>query len=321
MSGPLFLSDAAIAALDIPPAELRRALAEAFSRHADGRAIVKPKLGLPIGPGHFFQSMCAASEDLGFAACKWVGVAGANAARGLPTVNSLVVLSEIASGRTRAVLDGNNLTVLRTAAMSGLAAEHLARRDSTSIGFVGCGAQAEGHLHAFLDLLPCLREAVFVSRGGASAERLAGAARAGGLAARSCDRPDEALACDVVVTSVPWNDGDPPFLDARLLRPGSFVAAVDLARPWRPETLRDLDILAVDDGGQAAEPSTRSRLGFPGPFDADLARLVTGRAAGRTAPDQRAMFLFPGFALADLAAAVAILQAAERAGVGTILPA
>ena len=219
------------------PAALRAVLQEAFGLHAAGRTLVKPKLGLEIGTGHYFQSMCALSAEMGFAGTKWVGVAAANAERGLPNVNALVILNDHETGLPAAILDGNSLTVLRTAAMSALAAAYLARPDSRSIGFVGCGAQALGHLDALQDVLPGLVDCVCLSRSRSSAETLAQAATARGLAARVTSEPAEAAACDVVVTSVPAGPGFAPFLDTAALRPGSFVAAVDLGRAWRRRTI------------------------------------------------------------------------------------
>ena len=320
MSRLLYLSSADIAALDIKPKAAREALAHAFRLHAEGRTHVQPKLTVPIGPGHFFQSLCAAMPEPPFATTKWVGVAADNSERGLPNVNGLIVVSDFTTGVPVAVLDGTNLTVLRTAAMSALAASHLARPDSATIGFIGCGAQAYGHLASLRDVLPHLRQVVCSSRSRASAEKLAANARESGLDASVADGPEEALACDVVVSTVPAQPGLEPFLDASLLKAGCFVAAVDLGRPWRGEGLRALDILATDDHAQAADPSNRAKLRYPGPFDADLASLVAGTAPGRTDEKQRAMFLFPGFALGDLAVAAEVIAEAGRVGRGFYLP-
>jgi alanine dehydrogenase len=312
----LYLSDSEIDGLRILPSRLRARLADAFRLHAAGRVMVDPKRMLTMGPGHFVQSMCAAIPNLGYAGHKWVGVAAANAAAGLPTVNSLVVLSEAATGRPAAILSANTLTVLRTAAMSALAAGHLARPDSRSIGFIGCGRQAHGHLAALLAILPDLRSAVCASGGSASADNLAIAARQAGLTATTTLDPDAALACDVVVTSVRADAGLVPFLDARKLQPGSFVAAVDVGASWRREGLDAFDIMATDDREQAQEPSTRARLALPRPPDADLADLVASGEHRRQDPEQRALFVFPGFALADIAVAIEILEIARAAGAG-----
>jgi ornithine cyclodeaminase/alanine dehydrogenase len=320
MSKLLYLSSTDIAALDIKPKAAREALAHAFRLHAEGRTHVQPKLTVSIGPGHFFQSLCAAMPDPPFATTKWVGVAADNSERRLPNVNGLIVASDFSTGVPVAIMDGTSLTVLRTAAMSALAASHLARPNSSSIGFIGCGAQAYGHLANLQDVLPDLRKAVCNSRSRSSAEKLVTYARKIGLDAEVTDDPDEVLACDVVVTTVPAQPGLEPFIDASLLRPGCFVAAVDLGRPWVGERLRSLDILATDDHAQAADPSNRAKLRYPGPFDADLASLVVGTAPGRTDARQRAMFLFPGFALGDLAIAAEVIAEAERTGRGLYLP-
>ncbi|MDQ4062177.1 MAG: ornithine cyclodeaminase family protein [Pseudomonadota bacterium] len=319
MSELLYLSEADIAGLHLRPAVVRAALARAFRLHAEGRTRVQPKLTVAVGPGHFFQSLCAAAPELSYAANKWVGVAAENAARGLANVNGVVILSDVETGVPVAILDGNSLTVLRTAAMSALVAQHLARTDSTSISFVGCGAQAHGHLEALRDVLPSLQEVVCCSRSDSSAERLAAVARTLGLEARVARSATEALVCDVVVTSVPASTALRPFLHAGELRPGCFVCAVDLGRSWQEEGLRALDILVTDDHAQAADPANRAKLGYPGPFDADLAALVSGTHPGRTDRLQRAMFLFPGFALADLAIAAQLYAAAVEAGRGARL--
>src|SRR5215203_479293 len=101
MDGVLYLTGRDIAALGVPPGRLRAALARAFRLHAEGRTHVEPKLTVTIAPGHFFQSLCAASPDLAFAATKWVGVAAENAARGLAGVNGLVILSDLATAFRR----------------------------------------------------------------------------------------------------------------------------------------------------------------------------------------------------------------------------
>jgi ornithine cyclodeaminase/alanine dehydrogenase len=320
MSRLLYLSSEDIAALDIKPQAAREALAHAFRLHAEGSTYVQPKLTVSVGLGHFFQSLCAAMPDPPYATTKWVGVAADNSERGLSNVNGLIVVSNFTTGVPVAVLDGVSLTVLRTAAMSALAASYLARPNSTTIGFIGCGAQAYGHLASFRDVLPGLRKAVCSSRSRSSAEKLAAYAQEFDLDAEVTDAPDAVLACDVVVTTVPAQPGLEPFLDASLLRPGCFVAAVDLGRSWRGEMLRSLDILATDDHAQAADPSNRVKLRYPGPFDADLASLVAGTATGRMDEKQRAMFLFPGFALGDLAIAAEVIAEAGRAARGLYLP-
>jgi hypothetical protein len=50
------------------------------------------------------------------------------------------------TGLPLALIDGNWVTEKRTAGLSAVAAKRLARNDSVSAGFIGCGVQARGHL-------------------------------------------------------------------------------------------------------------------------------------------------------------------------------
>jgi ornithine cyclodeaminase len=72
-----------------------------------------------------------------------------NADQGLPSVNAVYVLFSWRTGEPLATIDGRALTLLRTAAVSALAADLLAPKDSEVLLMVGTGALApyliEGH--------------------------------------------------------------------------------------------------------------------------------------------------------------------------------
>lgn len=316
----LYLGTRDIQALALTPRVVCDALAEGFANHAAGRFNLPPKQSLVLGPGHFFQSLSVTGNEGGHAATKWVGLSPGNAARGLANVNGLIVLSDVETGVPLAVMDANLLTVARTAGMSALGARYLARADSKSIGFVGCGQQARGNLLALRDVLPGLEHAVTYSASSASAQDLAGCASQLGMSAHATLDSEEVLGCDVIVTSVSGGPALKPFLDASRLRPGAFVAAVDLGRSWRPETLDQFDLKVTDDRSQADDPANRSKLAFKGRFDADLAELVSNSGTGRQDARQKTLLLFPGFALGDLVIASLAYHSARNAGIGTWLP-
>jgi ornithine cyclodeaminase/alanine dehydrogenase-like protein (mu-crystallin family) len=315
----LYLGEADIAGLGLDPALARGAIRTIFQAHHQGRTLSKPKLALEIGPGHVFQSLCAASPAIGMAATKWLGMAPAG--DGMPGIHAMIALNDFASGKLLAVMDGNLVTAIRTAAMSAAAAEFLARRDSGTIGFIGCGLQARAHLAAFKSLLPGLSRVRAHGRSRRTTELFLAHARQEGFAADAFDDPSEVVrASDVVVTSVPMQPGFEPFLDPAWIAPGAFVTAVDVARSWRPDGLRQLDIVATDDHQQQAEnPPLAADLGPLGSFDADLAELAGGAKPGRQNAGQRAMFIFRGFALADLAVAASVYEAARAKGAGQTL--
>ena len=316
----LYLSEADVAGASIPLDCLREVVAQSFASQARGTAQAAPKSVLTIGAGHVFQAKPAVLREAGLAGMKWFGLVPSAQTSG-PTIVSLIVLADLTTGQTLAVMGGNWITATRTAAMSAIAAQSLARMESESIGFVGCGVQAHSHLEALRLVLPKLAHLTACSRTEASATRLANAARALGMSARITSVPREAVeGMDVVVTAVPEGAAVLEQLDTAWLAPGAFACAVDLGRSWKPATLRDVDLLATDEHEQTRVLAAMGRMAFAGPYDADLADMATAPAPLRASASQRTMFVFSGHALADLAAAQVVYETAKRNGLGIALP-
>ncbi|MFA6264132.1 MAG: ornithine cyclodeaminase family protein [Pseudolabrys sp.] len=321
MSGTLlYLSERDVQGLAIAPRAARNAVLQAFRDHAAGLNQSLPKSALTIGPGHGFQAMPAASGAQGIATLKWVAMAPVPSSSTTRGINGLIIVSDYTTGVPLAVLDGNEVTLVRTAAMSAAAASCMAPPGPATIGFVGCGLQAHAHLAAFLDLYPGLTHALAFSRSRTSAEQLASAARSRGLDAKVTDDSDAILAqCDIVISMVPGAPGLKPFLDARRMKNVAFACAVDIGRSWIPDSLPAFDVLATDSLAQMTAPyDVNSEPVKTVRFETDLVQL-----AGETKPvaaDARSLFCYRGFAIADLAVAHLVIERARAAGKGTSLP-
>jgi ornithine cyclodeaminase/alanine dehydrogenase len=198
---------------------------------------------------------------------KWASIVAENSGRGLPNVTSLIILTELATGQPLAILDGNWITAARTAAMTAVAATFLARADSRTIGFIGCGVQARSHLSSLTSALPGLTHARVYGRRRGSSDAFAEEVRQAGLAARVVEDPRAAVeGCEVVVTTVPSQPGLQPFLEPAWVAPGGFVAAVDLGRHWQPARLRqDFDLMITDDHRQSEALGRPASCPMPGP--------------------------------------------------------
>lgn len=321
MSGTLlYLSERDVQSLAISPGDARRIVLQAFRDHAAGLNQSLPKSALMLGTGHGFQAMPAASAAQGVATLKWVAMAPVppgNTARG---INGLIIVSDYQSGVPVAVLDGNEITLIRTAAMSAAAAACMAPLAPKTIGFIGCGLQAHAHLAAFVDLYPGLERALAISRSRSSAEKLVSAATLRGLDAKVTDDADTILAeCDIVISMVPGAPGLKAFLDARRMKKTAFACAVDIGRSWIPESLPAFDVLVTDSLAQSkapydinGDPVTTVRFGN------DLVHLAG--ADQPVAATARSLFCYRGFAIADLAVAHLAIRHAHAAGKGTSLP-
>ena len=154
-----------------------------------------------------------------------------NATRGLPSIQGDIVVFDVTTGSRIAILDGPTVTARRTAAVSLLAAQKLARRTEGPLLIVGAGVQGRAHLEAFHAGLG-VKEVWVASRNPASADALVQHALALGLRARRVDDADAALAdCPLVVSTT---SAQQVALRA-MPRTDAFVAAVGAFTPQMVE--------------------------------------------------------------------------------------
>ncbi len=316
----LYLSSEDIRTLSLCPSELADSLVGAFCKRRLGEAILPAKTGMRPGwSDAFFHAMPAALQG-GLSGIKWVAGARGNAELGLPHIMGLLILADGQTGKPLAIMESGELTGLRTAAMSLLAARSLARSDSTRIAFIGCGLQARTHLAALAAEFP-IRRLHAVSRSDAGAERFCRHAAALGFEAQTCREPRQALAdADIVVSTVPASTELKPFLDGRWMAPGGFATMVDLGRSWTVEGMAGFDRIFTDDREQTLALKEHSPLFGAVCIAGDLGDLLTGEAPGRSTPQERLAFAFPGAAIADLAAGNLALEKAREHGLGRYLP-
>ncbi|WP_167380997.1 hypothetical protein [Bradyrhizobium arachidis] len=315
----LYLSNADIQRLQISPREAREAVLACFRDHSIGRNIGLPKSFISIGPDSWLLSMTAASQIKGIATTKTVTIVPVQKNQDRPRVNGLVVVCDYQTGVPISVLDGNSITLLRTAATSAAAACYLAPDKPATIGMIGCGLQALSHLDAFVDLFPSLRRAYLISRSEESAKRVATAAYEKRLEPIITADPDALLSkSEVVISAVPSSPGLQSFLNARSLPRASFASAVDGGRSWRSETLTAFDRVVTDSLAQSSSPVDASESPVKTVnYEEDLAQL-TSNSRRRSGPI-RALFGFRGFVISDLALAELAIRKARALGIGMVL--
>ena len=67
---------------------------------------------------------------------------------GVPTHHATILLFKPETGEPLATMDGRLITEVRTAAVSAVATERLAKPNSSVLGIIGSGVQARSHLEA-----------------------------------------------------------------------------------------------------------------------------------------------------------------------------
>lgn len=312
-----YLPEAALAGLNISTQDIIASIEAMLRAQAAGRMWAAPKSVLTPPDGRYMMSTLAAADDPPLMAVKTLILNPRNAERGRAVINSLVTVLDSDTGEPVALLDGNWITAVRTAGLSAVSAQTMANPQSESVAFLGCGVQAQSHLRAFADMFP-LKRITMAGRGKANIEALGRLAEELGLVADVAASPEAAMTdADIVVTSLTRAPDRPPFLDASLLKAGSFTAIVDLAEPWKQETFAAFDRIIIDDLQQEAAMAVK--IAPPDLIHGDLSGLVLGRVPGRKAPPERTAFIFRGIALGDLALAALAYQRACAANVGMLL--
>ncbi len=106
-----------------------------------------------------------------FAVVKLVTICPDNPKRNLPTTTANITVSDNATGRMLAIMDGSYITEVRTAALSGIATKLMAKRDCQSVAVIGCGGMAFEQLNATLSVRPSVKRVYLWNRsqGGATA--------------------------------------------------------------------------------------------------------------------------------------------------------
>ena len=283
-----------------------------------GKVRAAPKSSIKPNDDCFYMSTLASADPPGYMAVKSLGLSENNSEHGLESIGSLITLFDAATGHPVAVMDGDWITGQRTAALSALAARFMANPQSEVIAFIGCGVQARSHLDIFADLYP-LTEIRALGRGQKNRDALLVRASARGLGARVAADSRAAIAdADLVITTVPDYPDMKPFMDARDLKPGAFVAMVDLARTWLPDSLDAIHRIIIDDRAQEATMS--KPMVPPALVTGDLQDLVSGRVNSSTLTKERVAFAFRGMAIGDLALASLAFDTASAKGLGCELP-
>jgi 1-piperideine-2-carboxylate/1-pyrroline-2-carboxylate reductase [NAD(P)H] len=133
----------------LPYSRLVPAVAEAAKELAAGTIVAPERQVVTIDAASVLLSMPAIGRDI--SATKLITVHGGNARHKLPAIQGEVIVFETATGRRLALLDGPTVTARRTAAMTLLGIDTLARRKPASALIIGTGTQAAAHADALVE--------------------------------------------------------------------------------------------------------------------------------------------------------------------------
>lgn len=258
------------------------------------------------------------AEAFGFVGAKVLGIAPDNPRRRLERTQGVYVLMDAETLTPKLVLDGAQLTQLRTAALSAASVDRLADPRASRLTVFGSGTSARRHIEAMMAIRP-IEHVVIIARDGYKAEGLAAWSVERGLQARIGQARPAAVAVpesDIIVCATSSQE---PVFDGSLVAPESVVVAVgsvdDQHRELDAGLLGRSDVY-VEDRATALHEAGDVIMGIAeGPLEAvdlrEVAALERGEAP-RT-PGRPAVVKTVGMGWQDLVVAIAAERANSRA--------
>jgi ornithine cyclodeaminase/alanine dehydrogenase-like protein (mu-crystallin family) len=318
----LYLSQAEVASVNLPMAEIIRSLETAFREKGEGKTEMPPKPGIhPGGGDNFIHAMPAYIPALKSAGIKWVSGFIENSKRDLPYITGLLILNDVETGLPLAVMDCVWITAMRTGAATALSARYLARPESSVVGILGCGVQGRTNLEALRVLFPVKKVMAYDVDAGI-AQRYAKEMEARfGVEVVTVQKPREAVSgCDLVVTAGPILRKPHQTIRAGWLGEGAFASLVDFDSYWHPDAMKQVAKFCTDDTEQLLHYRQVGYFQDIPPIHADLGELVTGKKPGRQRAEERTMTANLGLAIDDMAVAPILYRRALEKGIGRKLP-
>jgi ornithine cyclodeaminase/alanine dehydrogenase-like protein (mu-crystallin family) len=221
-----------------------------------------------------------------------------NASLGKHTHMAMIQLFRADTGEPLAVMDGRLITEMRTAAVSAVAVDCLARRDAKVLGVLGSGVQARSHLSA-LAYVRRFEEIRVWSRSEENARRFADE-----VGAQVTTAEEAVRGADVVLT---LTSSPTPVLQGRWLKDDALVCAVGAVTPQR----RELDDEAVR--GAVIVESREAAMREPGDIlmakaevTAEIGEVLDGAVIDRRG--RAVVFKSVGIAIEDIATAKLVYE-------------
>ena len=241
---------------------------------------------------------------------KAICVSPGNPAKGKDSHQGVVLLFGAETGEPLAVMNASAITAIRTAAVSGVATDLLARPDAGNLAIIGSGVQARTHLSAISEVR-AIQRCRIASRHIENARNFVEEMQAGfSFPLEPVSTVEEALAgADLIATVTSAAD---PIVKSEWILPGAHINAVGSSFP----KAREIDTATMKAASlfvdrrestlnEAGDYLLAAREGAIGPehIRAELGEILTGTHPGRTSPEEITLFKSLGLAIEDLAAA------------------
>ncbi|HEY2972317.1 MAG TPA: ornithine cyclodeaminase family protein, partial [Pyrinomonadaceae bacterium] len=247
-----------------------------------------------------------------------------NPAKGKDAHQGAVLLFSADTGDLLAIMNASAITAIRTASVSAVATDLLARLDACNLAIIGSGVQARSHLVA-MSQVRIIKRCRIASRHIEHARKFSEEMRPDfSFRLEPVKTVDEALeGADLIVTATTAVE---PIVRREWLLPGAHLNLVGSSTPNAREV--DSETMAaaslfVDRRestiNEAGDYLFAVRDGVIGPdhISAEIGEVLRGDKPGRTSSEEITLFKSLGLAVEDLFAAKYVYRKAKQSNVGT----
>ncbi|MFN2533418.1 MAG: ornithine cyclodeaminase family protein [Pyrinomonadaceae bacterium] len=290
--------------------------------HQPLRTVVRP----PEASGSIVMMPTYRQREVPAFGLKAICVFPANAEKGMDAHQGAVMLFSGTTGELQAMMNASAITAIRTAAVSAVATDVLAREDANELAIVGTGVQARAHLSALF----CVRRFKRVRIAGKHITHtkrfVEEMSENVSVALEPVELIESAVrAADVIVTATNAQD---PVLRRDWVASGAHINAIGTYSPQSREidsTTMAAARIFVDRRESAENEAGDYLLALQdGAIDrnsivGELGEVLLGKVKGRTSRDEITLFKSLGLAIEDLACAEFLFAAAKENRVGTIV--
>lgn len=302
--------------------EAFEAVEAVFGAMAKGDAYNFPVIREAIGHADALYGFKSGFDKAGLAlGLKSGGYWPGNMDKGLTNHQSTVFLFDPDTGQLKALVGGNYLTAVRTAASSSVSIAHLARKDAKVLGMIGAGHQAQFQLRAAAEQRDFERVVAWnphpdmLPKLGAIAEEL-------GLPFEAVSAQEVGAQADVIITITSAFE---PLLMADWIKPGTHIACMGTDTKGKQEV--DAALLAkatvfTDEIAQSTTIGEAQHAMVSGLIKQSditpIGAVINGAHPGRSSDNEVTLFDGTGVGLQDLAVAEVAAKLAAEGGAPTV---
>ena len=307
------------------------ALSEALTAHAKQDFVqpLKPYLRAQGKEGHIADRIIAMPSHIGgqdpVSGIKWIGSKHDNSAkRQLERASGVIILNDPETNYPIAVMEASLISSMRTAAVSVIAAQHLAKEGFTDLTIIGCGLIGDRQLQSMLEQFDHIQQVYVYDQFPEASDKFVNKWAAAypdvnfvqaSTAREAVEHAEVLITCTVT---------DQPYIEYEWLQKGVFISNISIM-DIQKEVFVQADKVIVDDWSQAnREKKTLNQLVLEGRFSedalhAELGQLLVGDKPGREHNDEIILLNPMGMAIEDISSAYHIYKRAQQQQIGTTL--